>query len=68
DQSSLNARARMENLEGALVALRYLSGKVILIDDLVTTGATLHEAARALREKGIEVTAAVTACVAQPLG
>ncbi len=68
DQSSLDARARMENLTGAMTALRYLSGRAILIDDLVTTGATLHEAARALREKGIEVAAAVTACVAEPLG
>ena len=68
DQSSLDARARIKNLTGAMSALRYLSGKAILIDDLVTTGATLHEAARALREKGIEVAAAVTACVAEPLG
>jgi predicted amidophosphoribosyltransferase len=67
DQSSLDAKARMENLSGAMTALRYLSGKAILIDDLVTTGATLHEAARALREKGVEVVAAVTACVAEPL-
>ena len=68
DQSSLDARQRRENLAGAMTALRYLSGKAILIDDLVTTGSTLEEAARALREKGIQVVAAVTACVAQPLG
>jgi len=68
DQSSLDARARMENLQGALKGRRYLSGKAFLIDDLVTTGSTLDEAARALREKGIEVAAAVTACVAEPLG
>ena len=67
DQSSLDAKSRVENLSGAMTALRYLSGKAILIDDLVTTGATLQEAARALREKGIEVAAAVTACVAEPL-
>jgi predicted amidophosphoribosyltransferase len=67
DQSALDARARVENLAGALKGLRYLSGKAFLIDDLVTTGATLHEAARALRELGIEVAAAVTACVAEPL-
>ena len=68
DQSTLDAKARAENLRGAMTALRYLSGKAILIDDLVTTGSTLEEAARALREKGIEVAAAVTACVAEPLG
>ena len=68
DQSALDSRARIQNLAGSMKALRYLSGKAILIDDLVTTGVTLDEAARALREKGIEVAAAVTACVAEPLG
>lgn len=67
DQSSLDAKGRADNLEGALISLKYLSGKALLIDDLVTTGATLQEAARALRVQGIEVAAAVTACVAQPL-
>ena len=67
DQSALDARARIKNLEGALKGQRYLSGKAFLIDDLVTTGATLHEAARAMRDLGIEVAAAVTACVAEPL-
>lgn len=67
DQSNLDAKHRAENLEGALVSLRFISGRAILIDDLVTTGATLREAARALRSAGIEVTAAVTACVAEPL-
>lgn len=68
DQSTLDARQRSENLHGAMSAVKYLSGRAILIDDLVTTGATLDEAARALREKGIEVAAAVTACTAEPLG
>jgi len=67
DQSNLDAVARIDNLQGALLSLRYLSGKVFLVDDLVTTGATLAEAARALRAKGIDVAAAVTACVAEPL-
>ncbi len=67
DQSNLDAKDRAVNLDGALISLRFLSGRAVLIDDLVTTGATLHEAARALRAKGIDVAAAVTACVAEPL-
>ncbi|MEJ6761114.1 MAG: hypothetical protein QNK54_03855 [Candidatus Planktophila sp.] len=67
DQSSLDAKGRYANLDGSMRSLRYLSGRAILIDDLVTTGATLSEAARALRIQGIEVAAAVTACVAEPL-
>jgi predicted amidophosphoribosyltransferase len=67
DQSSLDAKQRLLNIEGSMKSLRYLSEKVILVDDLVTTGATLHEGARALRENGVEVIAAVTACIAEPL-
>lgn len=67
DQSNLDAKDRAENLEGALISLRFISGRAILVDDLVTTGATLREAARALRTAGIAVSAAVTACVAEPL-
>jgi predicted amidophosphoribosyltransferase len=67
DQSSLDAKSRFSNIDGALISQRFLSGKAFLLDDLVTTGATLNEAARALRMQGIEVAAAVTACVAEPL-
>lgn len=67
DQSSLDAKSRFDNLDGSMKSLNFLSGRAIVIDDLVTTGATLQEAVRALRNGGIEVTAAVTACVAEPL-
>jgi predicted amidophosphoribosyltransferase len=67
DQSSLDAKSRFDNLDGSMKSLNFLSGRAIVIDDLVTTGATLQEAVRALRNGGIEVAAAVTACVAEPL-
>ncbi|MGW6015780.1 ComF family protein [Streptomyces sp. NPDC055210] len=62
DQSGLDSRQRLDNLAGALEVTpggaRLLAGggRVVLVDDLMTTGASLAEAARALRavlpEKG----------------
>ena len=69
DQSGLHIQERWNNVEGAFVVKgeHGLRGSVLLIDDLVTTGATLSEAARALRYAGITVIGAVTAALAQPL-
>lgn len=70
DQSTLSSRDRELNLNGALEASNNQRGEnipVIIIDDLLTSGATLHEATRALICAGYEVIGAVTACVAQPL-
>ncbi|MCK8438872.1 ComF family protein [Streptomyces sp. D2-8] len=54
DQSGLNSRQRRDNLTGALAVApggaRVLSGgPVVLVDDVMTTGASLAEAARAVR-------------------
>lgn len=59
DQAGLGAAERRENLAGALEARpgagRVTAGaaRIVIVDDLVTTGATLAEAARALRAAGI---------------
>lgn len=52
-QTGLTARQRRENLLGCMAAKSAVSGKrVLLIDDVCTTGATAQEAARALLEAG----------------
>ena len=53
DQSGLSATDRRLNLAGALTCAPAPPGPVILVDDIVTTGATLAEAARALRAAGV---------------
>jgi predicted amidophosphoribosyltransferase len=73
DQSELNAQQRIENIYQALAINRNklptlgVDTDVILVDDLLTTGATLLEARRALELRGIRVIAAITACLAPPL-
>ena len=55
DQSGLGARERARNLAGAF-ALRsetgLAAGDIVVVDDIVTTGATIGEAARVLAAAG----------------
>lgn len=62
DQAGLGARARQQNLAGAFRIRRPIkTGAVaVLVDDLVTTGSSLTEAARVLREARIPVLGAAT--------
>lgn len=51
-QSSLPLEQRQRNLRNAFAAGGPLPGRVVLVDDVMTSGATLAAAARALREGG----------------
>ena len=55
-QSELDAAARARNLRGAFRADESvpLPAHVVLVDDVMTTGATLYAAARALRRAGVK--------------
>lgn len=60
DQRGLDVDERALNLRGAFRALGVRGSSVVVIDDVVTSGATLLEGARALRAAGAEVVAAAT--------
>ena len=56
DQSRLDAIARNENLRDSMVGNRSLEGRaVVILDDIVTTGATILESARAATAAGADV-------------
>lgn len=57
DQGSLSGRQRRRNLHGAMHADSLDSDRVIIVDDVVTTGSTVAEAARALTADNIRPTA-----------
>lgn len=60
DQRGLDRERRHRNVAGSLRASSDAAGRrVVVVDDVVTTGATLAEAVRALRAAGVDVVAAV---------
>ena len=63
-QVGLTADARVQNVAGAFAARRSLAGQsVLLIDDVLTTGSTLLDCARACRLAGASDVRALTLAV-----
>ena len=64
DQSKLNKAERAANLSGAYLAVSPESApkNLIIIDDLITTGASVQEAVRALSIINLRPVAIITAC------
>ncbi|SDB86080.1 Predicted amidophosphoribosyltransferases [Raineyella antarctica] len=63
DQAGLGAEARLANLRGHLVVRpgrADLGAATVLVDDVITTGATMAELARVLRQCGVRVLGAAT--------
>jgi predicted amidophosphoribosyltransferase len=62
DQAGLDTTSRAANVRGrfALRRTARVTAPVVLVDDVVTTGATLREAQRALEEAGVTVLGAAT--------
>ncbi len=55
DQRGAGVEERARNVRGSMVARPARAARVLLMDDVVTTGATLDEGCRVLREAGVEV-------------
>ena len=67
-QKGLGARARRKNVHGSMTAgppESLLGVRVLVADDVLTTGATVAEAVRALRAAGAEVAGAVVIAAAR---
>ena len=60
-QHLFSAQQRYDNVVGAFSASPYLEGKrVLILDDVFTTGATLNACTEALKESGVSCIHAVT--------
>jgi len=69
DQTQLNSLQRVQNLAEAMRVRgpAKVGRGIILVDDLVTTGATLGEAVKTMKGSGAHVVGAITAFLAHPI-
>jgi len=64
-QAGLKKEKREKNIKNAFIIYGNLRGKkIILFDDVITTGATLNELSALLKEKGVEKITALTLAIA----
>ncbi|WP_326547637.1 ComF family protein [Mycolicibacterium sp. ND9-15] len=57
DSVGLSTADRQRNIAGRVKAMRSVAGEVLVVDDIVTTGATAAESVRVLRTGGARVAA-----------
>jgi predicted amidophosphoribosyltransferase len=60
DQAGLSGAGRRENLRGAFAATGRVPERVLLVDDVMTTGTTVDECAAALKASGAKRVNVVT--------
>lgn len=60
DQAALDQAGRRANLEGAVRVHGVPAGSVVVVDDVVTTGATLEASVAVLLARGVDVAGCVT--------
>ena len=68
DQIGLSAKARTANLAGAFVAQRRVPASLVLLDDVVTTGASMVNAAQALHLAGAKNISGLALCTTPDFG
>jgi len=59
-QMRLPAKQRRRNLHGAFRVVSFVVGRVLLVDDILTTASTVEECAHALRSGGAEAVVVLT--------